>query len=66
VTFRLEYTRDQTFVHFEHAKWKRPSEFMSHCSTKWGTFLVSLRDAIERDAGKPAPKDLQIYVGERA
>jgi hypothetical protein len=29
---------------FKHANWKEPVEFMHHCSTKWATFLLNLRD----------------------
>jgi len=35
-------------------------EFMGHCSTKWATFLLSLRDLVETGQGKPAPHDLRI------
>jgi hypothetical protein len=35
-------------------------EFMGHCSTKWATFLLSLRDLVETGQGKPAPHDLKI------
>ena len=33
---------------------------MAHCSTKWATFLLSLRDLVETGKGKPAPADLKI------
>jgi len=65
VIFRLEWKDNQTYVLFEHAKWKKPTPFMHHCSTKWGTFLLSLRDAIEHNTGKPSPNDLGIHVGDR-
>jgi uncharacterized protein YndB with AHSA1/START domain len=64
VIFRLENKREQTFVLFSHAGWREPVEFMHHCSTKWGTFLLSLRDYVERGEGRPAPKDLKIHVGD--
>ncbi|HVZ39965.1 MAG TPA: nuclear transport factor 2 family protein [Candidatus Kapabacteria bacterium] len=62
VTFRLEPRDGQTFIIFKHANWKEPVEFMHHCSTKWGTFLLSLRDALESGAGRPAPHDLKIHL----
>lgn len=62
VTFRLEWKEDQTFVVFKHANWKEPVEFMHHCSTKWATFLLSLRDLVEKSDGHPAPHDLKIAV----
>jgi uncharacterized protein YndB with AHSA1/START domain len=62
VTFRLDWKEDQTFVVFKHADWQEPVEFMHHCSTKWATFLLSLRDFAETSAGRPIPNDLKIAV----
>jgi len=39
-------------------------ESKHHCSTKWATFLLSLRDSLERNQGRPAPHDLKIHVGD--
>ena len=64
VVFQLKWERDQTFVLFKHAKWREPVEFMHHCSTKWATFLLSLRERVETGAGRPAPYDLKIHVGD--
>ena len=64
VTFELELKREQTFVAFSHANWKEPCEMMSHCSTKWGVFLLSLRDYVEAGRGNPAPHDVKIHVGD--
>jgi uncharacterized protein YndB with AHSA1/START domain len=64
VTFVLEQKRDQTFVLFSHSGWKEQVELMHHCSTKWATFLMSLREYVERGAGRPAPNDVKIHVGE--
>lgn len=64
VFFRLEWRDDQTFLLFQHANWKEPVEFMYHCSTKWATFLLSLRDWLEHNDGHPAPRDLKIHVGD--
>jgi hypothetical protein len=44
--------------------WKEPVEFMHHCSTKWATFLLSLRDMVEKSKGRPLPNALQIFVNE--
>lgn len=62
VSFRLEWKDDQTFVMFKHAKWQEPVDFMHHCSTKWATFLLSLRDLLETSRGHPLPNDLKIEV----
>ena len=64
VSFKLVRKEGQTFVMFRHAKWKRPVEFMHHCSTKWAVFLLSLRDWLERGEGRPAPYDLKIHAGD--
>ena len=64
VTFDLQWKEEQTFVLFKHARWKEPVEFMSHCSTKWASFLFSLRDFLETGRGRPTPDDLKIHVGD--
>jgi uncharacterized protein YndB with AHSA1/START domain len=64
VTFDLSWREQQTFVLFTHSGWKKPVEFMHHCSTKWATFLLSLRDQIEKAKGSPAPHDLKIHVND--
>jgi uncharacterized protein YndB with AHSA1/START domain len=63
IEFRLAYKESQTFVMFAHAGWKKPVEFMHHCSTKWATFLLSLKALVETGKGRPAPDDVQVYVG---
>ncbi len=64
VTFDLSWKDGQTFILFTHANWKEPVEFMHHCSTKWATFLLSLRDLLEKSDGHPAPRDVKIHVGD--
>ena len=54
---------DQTYVLFTHADWREPTEFMHHCSTKWATYLVSLKEFVEHGQGRPKPRDVQISVG---
>ncbi|HZS40304.1 MAG TPA: SRPBCC domain-containing protein [Polyangia bacterium] len=64
LSFRLVSKEGQVFVLFAHAGWKEPVEFMHHCSTKWATFLLSLKNWIERGEGRPFPYDLKIHVGD--
>jgi len=64
VSFQLKYQDNQTFVLFKHANWKKPTDFMHHCSTKWATFLLSLRDWLERNEGRPSPYDIKIHVDD--
>ena len=60
ITFDLTQEDGMTIVLFGHRNWKRPVEFMGHCSMKWATFLLSLRDLVEKGKGKPSPHDLKI------
>jgi uncharacterized protein YndB with AHSA1/START domain len=55
LTFQLVPKDDQTFVLFTHANWKEPVEFMQHCGTKRATFLLSLKDWLERAKAVPLP-----------
>lgn len=60
IDFSLSREGGYTIVRFGHRNWREPAEFMAHCSTKWATFLLSLRDYVETGAGRPAPRDLKI------
>ncbi|HJV60197.1 MAG TPA: SRPBCC domain-containing protein [Albitalea sp.] len=60
IEFALSRQDDYTIVMFGHRKWREEVEFMAHCSTKWATFLLSLRDLVETGKGRPAPHDLRI------
>jgi len=60
----LKTTQEQTFVLFTHANWREPVECMHHCSTKWATFLLSLKDWLEREEGRPVPYDVKIHIGD--
>lgn len=60
VSFQLQTDDRQTIVLFAHANWHEPSDFMAHCSTKWATFLMSLKNAIETGHGSPFPDDVHI------
>ena len=60
ITFELAQDGDMTILLFGHRGWKEPGEFMAHCSMKWATFLLSLRELAETGEGRPAPGDLKI------
>ena len=60
VRWNLKQDGDYTIVLFAHEGWKEPVEFMYHCSTKWATFLVSLKQLVETGTGAPEPYDLKI------
>lgn len=60
VSFTLTREGEYTIVRFEHLGWKEPVEFMYHCTTKWGVFLMSLKSMVETGKGAPAPRDVRI------
>lgn len=60
IVFQLNEDEKQTFVNFTHTNWEESSDFMAHCNTKWGVFLLSLKDAVELGQGKPFPNDISI------
>jgi uncharacterized protein YndB with AHSA1/START domain len=60
VRWELKQSGDYAIVLFAHEGWKEPVEFMHHCSTKWATFLVSLKQLVETGTGAPEPYDLKI------
>jgi hypothetical protein len=60
ICFDLEELEDQVMVNFQHTDWKAETPFLAHCSTKWGVFMLSLKDYLETGAGKPFPHDIHI------
>jgi uncharacterized protein YndB with AHSA1/START domain len=60
IDWTLRREGDYTIVLFKHEGWKEPVEFMHHCSTKWGSYLMSLKSLVETGKGAPAPQDVQI------
>jgi len=60
ITFQLSRQDGQAIVLFGHRNWREAVESTYHCSMKWATFLLSLRDYVETGKGKPSPHDLKI------
>jgi uncharacterized protein YndB with AHSA1/START domain len=64
IEFLLSQQDGYTIVMFGHRRWRGEregeAEFMAHCSTKWATFLLSLRELVETGQGQPSPNDLKI------
>jgi uncharacterized protein YndB with AHSA1/START domain len=56
----LRQEGDYTVIMFKHEGWREPVEFMHHCSTKWASFLLSLKQLLETGKGAPAPHDVRI------
>ena len=60
VAWDLAQAGEYTVILFKHEGWKEPVEFMYHCSTKWATFLMSLKALNETGKGAPDPDDVKI------
>ena len=60
ISFDLRQNDDWAIVLFKHEGWKEPVEFMHHCSTKWGVFLLSLKSFLETRKGAPWPNDMKL------
>lgn len=60
IDFKLRQEGGYTIVLFEHQGWREPVEFMNHCSTKWASYLLSLKSLVETGRGAPAPNDVRI------
>jgi hypothetical protein len=60
ISFDIKQQGDWTIVLFKHQGWKQPVEFMHHCSTKWGVFLLSLKSMLETGKGAPHPNDIKL------
>jgi uncharacterized protein YndB with AHSA1/START domain len=60
VRWELSQVDEWAIVNFSHEGWKEPVEFMHHCSTKWATFLMSLKALVETGKGEPSPDDVSI------
>jgi uncharacterized protein YndB with AHSA1/START domain len=62
VSFDLKQEGEQATVLFKHQGWSEQSEFMHHCSTKWASFLMSLKSFVETGKGAPFPDDVRISI----
>lgn len=60
LTFDLLEDAGRTTLLFGHRAWREGSQFFAHCSMKWATFLLSLRELVESGTGRPFPRDVQI------
>jgi len=60
IRWDLRQEGDWTIIFFKHQGWKEPVEFMHHCSTKWGVFLLSLKALLETGHGAPWPDEIKL------
>ena len=59
ITFDLR-AGDETAILFTHAGWREPVEFMHHCSTKWASYLIGLKQGVETGSRRPFPHDERV------
>jgi hypothetical protein len=60
ISWDLRTEGDFTIIMFAHQGWREPVPFMYHCSTKWATFLLSLKAFLETGNGAPWPEELKV------
>jgi uncharacterized protein YndB with AHSA1/START domain len=60
LVFDLKAADGETILLFAHEDWSEPTEFMSHCSTKWGYFLLGLKSGLEGGDATPYPGEVKI------
>jgi len=60
LVFRLSHSDGWTTLEFDHTGWARPTSFFRFCSTKWPTFLLSIKQAAETGVGAPYPNEQKI------
>ncbi|MFA5885376.1 MAG: SRPBCC domain-containing protein [Acidimicrobiia bacterium] len=60
VTFDVREGDDETLVLFTHRGWREPVEFMHHCSTKWASYLIGLKQGLETGHAQPFPHDVKV------
>jgi uncharacterized protein YndB with AHSA1/START domain len=60
IRWDLREDGDWTIVLFKQEGWREPTELMHHSSTKWATFLISLKQLVETGAGTPHPRSVTI------
>jgi Activator of Hsp90 ATPase homolog 1-like protein len=59
LTFEIEPQGEKTMLRFSHRRWMKNSDFLRSCSLKWGTFLMSLMEFLEKGKGAPSPDDIE-------
>ena len=51
-----------TTLRFKHQGWREQVDFMAHCSSKWASFLWSMKTLCETGKGSPYPNDVRISI----
>ncbi len=64
IFFAMEQAEDQVFLTLTHQNSAASEDDFLYFSTKWSCYLLSLRDLIETDKGRPYPNDIKIHLGD--
>ncbi len=60
IEFKIIREDEHNQVMFRHIGWADEGPFFHHCSMKWATFMLSLKNYVEMGSGRPFPNDLKI------
>ena len=60
IRWDLRQDGDWTIVQFKQAGYPEQTELVYHSSTKWATFLISLKQLVETGTGTPHPQSVTI------
>jgi hypothetical protein len=61
VEFRFQMEEGgNTALYFTHRGWAEETPFHYHCSMKWASFMLSLKEYLDLGQGRPFPNDIQI------
>jgi len=60
VSYDLRQEDAWCLVSFKHEGWAEPVPFMHHCTTKWGSYLMSLKALVETGKGAANPNDVSV------
>lgn len=61
ISFEITKKGNETILKMAHTGFKgKPDFFFSFMSMKWATFMLSLKDYIEKGKGRPFPRDVYI------
>ena len=58
-SFQVNESGDSVLF-FTHRGWAEETPFHYHCSMKWASFLLSLKEYFDLGQGRPFPNDIQI------
>jgi hypothetical protein len=60
IEFNIIKEDAELVITFQHRNWKDESPFHYHCSMKWASFLLSLKQYLDNGIGRPFPNDIKI------